>query len=154
MLRQEELEIERRLMEDLTREEKLELEEEQSRLEMERSRVEQEAQLDLERQRFELERQRQQLEMDREREMFEMEQRAMMEELESGNRYAVYEEEKCYVGDNDQVRGLFGNYEIGTEIDCDFGDNLVQRFEDPTNLAMLGLMVTVGATLLQMVRGN
>jgi hypothetical protein len=121
---------------------------------MERSRVEQEAQLDLERQRFELERQRQQLEMDREREMFEMEQRAMMEELESGNRYAVYEEEKCYVGDNDQVRGLFGNYEIGTEIDCDFGDNLVQRFEDPTNLAMLGLMVTVGATLLQMVRGN
>jgi len=153
-LRQEELEIQRRLMEDLTREEQLELEEEQSRLEMERSRVEQEAQLDLERQRFELERQRQQLEMDREKEMFEMQQRAMMEELESSNRYAVYEEEKCYVGDDDQVRGLFGNYEIGTEIDCDFGDNLVQRFEDPTNLAMLGLLVTVGATLLQMVRGN
>tara|TARA_A100001015_G_scaffold187103_1_gene208374 strand:+ start:181 stop:609 length:429 start_codon:yes stop_codon:yes gene_type:complete len=83
-----------------------------------------------------------------------MEQRAMMEELESSNRYAVYEEEKCYIGDDDQVRGLFGNYEIGTEIDCDFSDNLVQRFEDPTNLAMLGLMVTVGATLLQMVRGN
>ncbi|MBM32228.1 MAG: hypothetical protein CL764_05125 [Chloroflexi bacterium] len=153
-LRQEELEIQSLLQEDLSREQQIELENEQKRLEMERMRVEQEAQLDLERERFELERQRQQLELDREREMFEMEQKAMMEELEAGNRYVVYEEEKCFVEDNNQARGLFGNHEIGSEIDCDFGNDLSKKFEDPTNLAMLGLVVTVGATLLQMFRGH
>ena len=78
----------------------------------------------------------------------------MMEELEAGNRYVVYEEEKCFVEDNNQARGLFGNHEIGSEIDCDFGNDLSKKFEDPTNLAMLGLVVTVGATLLQMFRGH
>jgi len=49
---------------------------------------------------------------------------------------------------------LFGNLEIGAEVDCELGDGLRERFEDPTSLAMLGLVVTVGATMLQMLRGN
>ena len=72
----------------------------------------------------------------------------------SNDRFSVYEEENCYVENENDGRGLFGNYEIGSEIDCDFGDDLVEKFDDPTNLAMLGLIVTVGATLLQMARGN
>ena len=53
-----------------------------------------------------------------------------------------------------RLRGLFGNLEIGSEVDCELGDGIRERFEDPTSLAMLGLVVTVGATLLQMLRGN
>ena len=49
---------------------------------------------------------------------------------------------------------MFGNLEIGSEVDCELSDGLRERFEDPTQLAMLGLVVTVGATLLQMLRGN
>ena len=53
-----------------------------------------------------------------------------------------------------KVEVLFGNLEIGAEVDCELGDGLRERFEDPTSLAMLGLVVTVGATMLQMLRGN
>ena len=56
--------------------------------------------------------------------------------------------------DEEEGRGLFGNIEIGAEVDCEMGDGIRERFEDPTSLAMLGLVVTVGATLLQMLRGN
>ena len=143
--------------------------EEQER--MDRERIEQQMELDEERMRMDRERMEQQMEQDRERmemerqmmedqEEFERErmeqQREMMGRMEgSGGRDDYFEpEERCFVEDEEEGRGLFGNIEIGAEVDCDMGDGIRERFEDPTQLAMLGLVVTVGATLLQMLRGN
>ena len=143
--------------------------EEQER--MDRERMEQQMEMEEERMRMDRERIDQQMEADRER--MEME-RAMMEEQEqlerermeqqremmnsmegSGGRDDYFEpDKKCFVEDEETARGLFGNLEIGAEVDCDMRDGIAQRFEDPTQLAMLGLVVTVGATLLQMLRGN
>ena len=132
-------------------EQQMEMEEE--RMRMDRERMDQ--QMEADRERMEMERQmmEEQEEFDRER----MEQqREMMNSMEgSGGRDDYFEPDKrCFIEDEDEGRGLFGNIEIGAEVDCDMSDGIRERFEDPTQLAMLGLVVTVGATLLQMLRGN
>tara|TARA_A100001011_G_C14049187_1_gene731165 strand:- start:437 stop:871 length:435 start_codon:yes stop_codon:yes gene_type:complete len=132
-------------------EQQMEIEEE--RMRMDRERMDQ--QMEADRERMEMERQmmEEQEEFDRER----MEQqREMMNSMEgSGGRDDYFEpDERCFIEDEDEGRGLFGNIEIGAEVDCDMSDGIRERFEDPTQLAMLGLVVTVGATLLQMLRGN
>ena len=63
-------------------------------------------------------------------------------------------DEKCFVENEEESRGLFGNIEIGSEVDCNESKGMQDRLRDPTSLAMLGLVVTVGATMLQMLRGN
>ena len=132
-------------------EQQMEMEEE--RMRMDRERMDQ--QMEADRERMEMERQmmEEQEEFDRER----MEQqREMMNSMEgSGGRDDYFEpDERCFIEDEEEGRGLFGNIEIGAEVDCDMSDGIRERFEDPTQLAMLGLVVTVGATLLQMLRGN
>jgi len=83
-------------------------------------------------------------------------QRDMMKSMEGSGGRAVMEQaqERCFIEDEEQSRGLFGNIEIGSEIDCGNSESVTEKLQDPTNLAMLGLVVTVGATLLQMFRGN
>ena len=83
-------------------------------------------------------------------------QREMMKNMDgSGGRDDFFEpDERCFIEDEEESRGLFGNVDIGTEIDCGMNEGLEERMKDPTTLAMLGLVVTVGATLLQMLRGN
>ena len=173
MQRQEEMmreEMERQAELDRERNEMMrEQMEEQER--MDRERMQQQMELDEERARMDRERMEQQMEQDRERmemerrmmeeqEEFERErmeqQREMMGRMEgSGGRDDYFEpDEKCFIEDAEEGRGLFGNLEIGSEVDCELGDGLRERFEDPTSLAMLGLVVTVGATMLQMLRGN
>ena len=144
---------------NLSRERQDEIENQRRQLELEREELERQNMLDierqkleLERQQFELEREMQQRELDLQNEQFILERDNI--DFSSNDRFSVYEEENCYVENENEGRGLFGNYEIGSEIDCDFGEDFVEKFDDPTNLAMLGLIVTVGATLLQMARGN
>ena len=132
-------------------EQQMEMENERMRLERERT----EAQMQADRERMEMEREmmEEQDRLDRER----MEQqREMMNRMEGdGGRDDFFEpDERCFIEDEESARGLFGNMEIGAEVDCDLSDGIRERFEDPTSLAMLGLVVTVGATLLQMLRGN
>jgi hypothetical protein len=94
--------------------------------------------------------------MEQDREMME-EQRRMMNSMEgSGGRDDYFEpEEKCFIEDEEDARGLFGNLDIGAEIDCSgMEEGIAKQFEDPTTLAMAGLVITVGATMLQMFRGN
>ena len=173
MQRQEEMmreEMERQAEMDRERNEMMmEQMEEQERMDRERM----EAQMEMEEERMRMDRERidQQMEADRERMEMEREMMAEQEQLErermeqqremmgnmegSGGRDDYFEpEEKCFIEDEENARGLFGNMEIGAEVDCDLRDGIAQRFEDPTQLAMLGLVVTVGATLLQMLRGN
>ena len=145
-------------LDNLSKESREEIEKERERIEAERFELERQSELEIERQRLELE--RQQFELERERQQRELEMQNEQFQLErdnlvfsSNDRFSVYEEEKCEVTEENS-RGLFGNYQIGSEIDCDFGEDLAEKFEDPTNLAMLGLIVTVGATVLQMFRGN
>ena len=144
---------------NLSRERQDEIENQRRQLELEREELERQNMLDierqkleLERQQFELEREMQQRELDLQNEQFILQRDNL--DFSSNDRFSVYEEENCYVENENEGRGLFGNYEIGSEIDCDFGEDFVEKFDDPTNLAMLGLIVTVGATLLQMARGN
>ena len=144
---------------NLSRERQDEIENQRRQLELEREELERQNMLDierqkleLERQQFELEREMQQRQLDLQNEQFILERDNI--DFSSNDRFSVYEEENCYVENENEGRGLFGNYEIGSEIDCDFGEDFVEKFDDPTNLAMLGLIVTVGATLLQMARGN
>ena len=118
---------------------------------MERERMDQ--QMESDRQRMEMEREmmEEQDRLDRER----MEQqREMMNRMEGDGGRNDFMDEECMVESAEEGRGLFGNAQIGDIIDCEGGDGLRERFEDPTSLAMLGLVVTVGATMLQMLRGN
>ncbi len=120
---------------------------------MERERTEMQMEADRERMNMEQQRREEQLAMDRE----QMEQqREMMKNMEgSGGRESFYEpEERCFVEDEEESRGLFGNIDIGAEIDCGMDKGYQERLKDPATLAILGLVVTVGATLLQMVRGS
>lgn len=41
-----------------------------------------------------------------------------------------------------------------SKIDCNETQRMQDRLRYPTTLAMLGLVVTVGATMLQMLRGS
>ena len=144
---------------NLSRERQAEIEDQRRQLELEREELERQNMIDIERQKlelereqFELEREMQQRELDLQNEEFILQRDNL--DFSSNDRFSVYEEENCYVENENEGRGLFGNYEIGSEIDCDFGEDFTEKFDDPTNLAMLGLIVTVGATLLQMARGN
>ena len=126
---------------------------EREREEMNRRILEQEMELERERLRMNQEMMDEQMRMEQER----MEQqREMMSKMDgSGGRDDFFQpEEKCFVEDEEDSRGLFGNVDIGTEIDCGMNEGFEERMKDPTTLAMLGLVVTVGATLLQMLRGN
>jgi len=97
------------------------------------------------------------MEMDMEMERERMEQqREMMRNMDGdGGRDDFFEpDERCFIENEEESRGLFGNIEIGSEIDCNETQGMQDRLRDPTTLAMLGLVVTVGATMLQMLRGN
>ena len=135
--------------------ERMEMERERTEMQMEadRERMEQERQMREEQQRMDKELMDEQMRMEQER----MEQqREMMKNMDgAGGRDDFFQpEEKCFVEDEEDSRGLFGNVDIGTEIDCGMNEGFEERMKDPTTLAMLGLVVTVGATLLQMLRGN
>ena len=111
---------------------------------------------------MEMERERMEMDMEMRMEMDKMErermeqQREMMREMDgSGGRDDFFQpDEKCFVEDEEEGRGLFGNISIGSEVNCNETEGMQQRLSDPTTLAMLGLVVTVGATMLQMFRGN
>ena len=176
---QQEMEMERKRMEEQDRMNKDMMD---SQMESERERSEMQMEADRERMNMERERTEMQMEADRarmeqEREMrdeqsrmqkemmdeeMRMEQermeqqRDMMKSMEGSGGRAVMEQaqERCFIEDEEQSRGLFGNIEIGSEIDCGNSESVTEKLQDPTNLAMLGLVVTVGATLLQMFRGN
>lgn len=84
-------------------------------------------------------------------------QREMMKSMDgSGGRDDFFQpDEKCFIENEEESRGLFGNIEIGSEINCnETQGGMQERLKDPTTLAMIGLVVTVGATMLQMFRGN
>ena len=141
-----------------------ELQSQRDRDQMERERREEEMsferertemQMEADRERMEMEQQRREEQMAMDREQMEQ-QREMMKNMEgSGGRESFYEpEEKCFVENEEGSRGLFGNIDIGTEIDCGMDAGYEERLKDPTTLAIIGLVVTVGATLLQMVRGS
>ena len=135
--------------------ERMDMERERTEMQMEadRERMEQERQMREEQDRMDREMMDEQMRMEQER----MEQqREMMKNMDgSGGRDDFFEpDERCFIEDEEESRGLFGNVDIGTEIDCGMNEGLEERMKDPTTLAMLGLVVTVGATLLQMLRGN
>ena len=158
-IRRNQMEDEMRRNQDLSREEEERLrmeadrEMEREREEMNRRILEQEMELERERLRMNQEMMDEQMRMEQER----MEQqREMMSKMDgSGGRDDFFQpEEKCFVETEEDSRGLFGNISIGTEIDCEPGQGMEKRLQDPTTLAMIGLVVTVGATMLQMFRGN
>ena len=135
--------------------ERMEMERERTEMQMDadRERMEQEREMREERDRMDREMMDEQMRMEQER----MEQqREMMRNMDGdGGRDDFFEpEERCFIEDEEESRGLFGNIDIGTEIDCGKEQGFDKRLQDPTTLAMLGLVVTVGATLLQMLRGN
>ncbi|MAV14323.1 MAG: hypothetical protein CL705_00490 [Chloroflexi bacterium] len=158
-IKQNELENEmRRLEEEQRRErEKMEMEfrNRQDLSREEENRLRQEMDMEMERERLEMERERMEMDMEMERERMEQ-QREMMRNMDGdGGRDDFFEpDERCFIENEEESRGLFGNIEIGSEIDCNETQGMQDRLRDPTTLAMLGLVVTVGATMLQMLRGN
>ena len=132
------------------------MEEERMRAQMDFDRERTEMQMEADRERMRMEQEMRDDQMEQDREMME-EQRRMMNSMEgSGGRDDYFEpEEKCFIEDEEDARGLFGNLDIGAEIDCSgMEEGIAKQFEDPTTLAMAGLVITVGATMLQMFRGN
>ena len=140
-LKRKEMDMELRRKEDLSREEE--------------NRLRQEMEMEMERERMEMQRERMEMDMEMERERMEQ-QREMMRNMDGdGGRDDFFEpDERCFIENEEESRGLFGNIEIGSEIDCNETQGMQDRLRDPTTLAMLGLVVTVGATMLQMLRGN
>ncbi len=140
-LKRQEMEMELRRKEDLSREEE--------------NRLRREMEMEMERERMEMEREMMEMDMEMERERMEQ-QREMMRNMDGdGGRDDFFEpDERCFIENEEESRGLFGNIEIGSEIDCNETQGMQDRLRDPTTLAMLGLVVTVGATMLQMLRGN
>ena len=119
-------------------------------IEAERKRLEEENQNQLddieyqrEIQRLELESMRAQLELERERIELERER----QNLEGRNNSQI--DNKEYYSDED--RGFFSKPKIGSE---KTGGGFEDIASDPTKLAMLGVLVTLGTTLLQLFRGN
>jgi len=158
-IRRNQMEDEMRRNQDLSREEEERLRMEADR-EMEREREEmnrriREQEMELERERLRMNQEMMDEQMRMEQERMEQ-QREMMKNMDgAGGRDDFFQpEEKCFVEDEEDSRGLFGNISIGTEIDCEPGQGMEKRLQDPTTLAMIGLVVTVGATMLQMFRGN
>ncbi|MEG3581871.1 MAG: hypothetical protein VX359_02750 [Chloroflexota bacterium] len=151
----QEMQEERLEMDRAMQEERLEMERERREEEMEMEREMTEMQMEADRERMAMEQQRREEQMAMDREQMEQ-QREMMKSMEgSGGRESFYEpEERCFVEDQEGSRGLFGNVDIGAEIDCGMDAGYQERLKDPATLAILGLVVTVGATVLQMVRGN
>ncbi len=132
------------------------MEEERMRAQMDFDRERSEMQIEADRERMRMEQEMRDDQMEQDREMME-EQRRMMNDMEgSGGRDDYFEpEERCFIEDEEDARGLFGNLDIGQEIDCSgMNEGIAKQFEDPTKLAMAGLVITVGATMLQMFRGN
>jgi len=158
-IKQNEVENEmRRLEEEQRRErEKMEMEfrNRQDLSREEENRLRQEMDMEMERERMEMERERMEMEMEMDMERMEQ-QREMMKSMDgSGGRDDFSQlDERCFIENEEESRGLFGNIEIGSEIDCNETQGMQDRLKDPTTLAMLGLVVTVGATMLQMFRGN
>ena len=165
-IKQNELENEMRRLEEEQRRKRqemdMELQKRQDLTREEENRLRREVDMEMERERMEMERERMEMDMEMRMEMDKMErermeqQREMMREMDgSGGRDDFFQpDEKCFVEDKEEGRGLFGNISIGSEVDCNETEGMQQRLSDPTTLAMLGLVVTVGATMLQMFRGN
>ena len=165
-IKQNELENEMRRLEEEQRRKRqemdMELQKRQDLTREEENRLRREMDMEMERERMEMERERMEMDMEMRMEMDKMErermeqQREMMREMDgSGGRDDFFQpDEKCFVEDEEEGRGLFGNISIGSEVDCNETEGMQQRLSDPTTLAMLGLVVTVGATMLQMFRGN
>ncbi|MBM02047.1 MAG: hypothetical protein CL762_04955, partial [Chloroflexi bacterium] len=165
-IKQNELENEMRRLEEEQRRKRqemdMELQKRQDLTREEENRLRREVDMEMERERMEMERERMEMDMEMRMEMDKMErermeqQREMMREMDgSGGRDDFFQpDEKCFVEDEEEGRGLFGNISIGSEVDCNETEGMQQRLSDPTTLAMLGLVVTVGATMLQMFRGN
>ena len=151
----QEMQEERLEMDRAMQEERLAMERERREEEMEMEREMTEMQMEADRERMAMEQQRREEQLAMDREQMEQ-QREMMKSMEgSGGRESFYEpEERCFVEDQEASRGLFGNVDIGAEIDCGMNAGYQERLKDPATLAILGLVVTVGATVLQMVRGN
>tara|TARA_B100000686_G_scaffold136600_1_gene143898 strand:+ start:414 stop:2060 length:1647 start_codon:yes stop_codon:yes gene_type:complete len=165
-IKQNELENEMRRLEEEQRRKRqemdMELQKRQDLTREEENRLRREVDMEMERERMEMERERMEMDMEMRMEMDKMErermeqQREMMREMDgSGGRDDFFQpDEKCFVEDEEEGRGLFGNISIGSEVNCNETEGMQQRLSDPTTLAMLGLVVTVGATMLQMFRGN
>ena len=119
-------------------------------IEAERKRLEEENQNQLddieyqrEIQRLELESMRAQLELERERIELERER----QNLEGRKNSQIVNKE--YYSDED--RGFFSKPKIGSE---KTGGGFEDIASDPTKLAMLGVLVTLGTTFIQLFRGN
>jgi len=159
-IKQNELENEMRRLEEEQRRERDKMEMEfrnrQDLSREEENRLRQEMDMEMERERMEMERERMEMEMEMDMERMEQ-QREMMKSMDgSGGRDDFFQpDEKCFIENEEESRGLFGNIEIGSEINCnETQGGMQERLKDPTTLAMIGLVVTVGATMLQMFRGN
>ncbi len=120
-----------------------ELEEQRRKLDQESANRQDDLEFQREMQRLELESMRAELELERERMELEMER----QNLEDQENMRVNNKE--YFSEDD--RGFFSKPKAGTE---KTGGGFQDITSDPTKLAMLGLAVTLGTTLLQMFRGN
>ncbi len=120
-----------------------ELEEERRKLEQESANRQDDLEFQREMQRLELEAMRAELELEREKMELEIERQNLenQENMRANNKEFFSEDD----------RGFFSKPKAGTE---KTGGGFEDITSDPTKLAMLGLAVTLGTTLLQMFRGN
>ena len=120
-----------------------ELEEERRKLEQESANRQDDLEFQREMQRLELEAMRAELELEREKMELEIERQNLenQENMRANNKEFFSEDD----------RGFFSKPKAGTE---KTGGGFEDIASDPTKLAMLGLVVTLGTTLLQMFRGN
>ena len=120
-----------------------ELEEQRKRLEQESADRQDDLDFQREMQRLELEAMRAELELEREKMELEIERQNLedQENMRANNKEFFSEDD----------RGFFSKPKAGTE---KTGGGFEGITSDPTKLAMLGLFVTLGTTLLQMFRGN
>ena len=121
----------------------IELERQRMEIELRNNQDDFDKQLEL--QRLEIEAQRAQMELEMERLRLEQSRR----ELENPSERNQFFDESEYYSEED--RGFFSAPKIGSKKT----DGGFENFSsDPTNLALLGLVVTVGTTIIQMFRGN
>jgi len=148
-LQQERIEAERRLQEEQARLDQERIEQEQGLFQQEQRLAEQQQKVEqdrMARQRQQEERLRREVELNLQRQQFELEQRTR---LERGlpplppEKFAPSEEPE----NQGPRRGFFTNTTVG-------GLGTANDLMDPTMLALIGIVLTLGATMLQMIRGN
>ena len=129
--------VQRRALEDQQRQDELE----KARFESERARIDRERALDEERARLDQER----LQRDNDRPRREEEQNR-----QGGRPGDTIDPSQSPDGDKAQsgpTRGFFTNTRVG-------GLGAANQLLDPTMIAVIGILVTMGATLMQMVKGS